>query len=73
MVDFAYPDALVAIEYLGDHHRTEKQVYRDDIRRREVLTALGWSVLYTTADDLAHPTLFLTNLSRLLASTGKVR
>jgi very-short-patch-repair endonuclease len=69
MVDLAYPEQRVAIEYLGDHHRTDKKVYRDDIRRRDLLAMAGWSVLFTTADDLSDPRLFLTHLRRLLAST----
>ncbi|WP_348790084.1 hypothetical protein [Leifsonia sp. NPDC080035] len=71
MVDFAYPDRSVALEYLGDHHRTERSVYRDDILRRERLTARGWSVIYTTAADLVSPAFLLIRLRRLLASTGK--
>ncbi|MGO4533740.1 hypothetical protein [Leifsonia sp. 2MCAF36] len=51
MIDLAYPDALVAIEYLGDHHRTDTAVYRNDIRRRERLVDLGWEVIFVTAAD----------------------
>ena len=72
MVDFAYPDERVAIEYLGDHHRTDTQTYRKDIRRRDILAMAGWSTLFTTADDLHDPRLFLTHLRRQLASTGKM-
>ena len=70
MVDLAYPERRVAIEYLGDHHRTDIHTYRKDIRRRDILAIAGWSVLFTTADDLQDPRLFLTHLRRQLASTG---
>jgi len=54
MIDLAYPGAMVAIEYLGDHHRTDRSVYRDDIRRREMLVDRGWHVIFVTgADDFA--------------------
>lgn len=71
MVDLAYPEHRIAIEYLGDLHRTDKALYRSDIQRREALALAGWSTLFTTADDLADPSLFLLNLRRQLASTGK--
>jgi len=72
MVDLAYPDRHVAIEYLGDHHRTDPHTYRDDILRRERLTAHGWATLFVTAHDLHAPAFLLVRLRRLLASTGKV-
>lgn len=71
MVDIAYPEYRIAIEYLGDHHRTTTGVYRDDILRRERLADRGWSVLYTTAHDVASPAFLIVRLRRLLASTGK--
>jgi hypothetical protein len=72
MVDLAYPDHRVAIEYLGDHHRTDKRVYRDDIRRREALIDAGWFVVFTTADDLSNPALLMVRLRRQLANPLKM-
>ncbi|WP_020075901.1 hypothetical protein [Cryocola sp. 340MFSha3.1] len=51
MIDLAYPAARVAIEYLGDHHRTDTSTYRNDIRRRERLVDSGWDVIFVTAAD----------------------
>jgi hypothetical protein len=51
MIDLAYPDHRVAIEYLGDHHRATASAYRDDIHRREWLVARGWEVIFVTAAD----------------------
>ncbi|MCI0157836.1 hypothetical protein KNO15_14145 [Leifsonia shinshuensis] len=56
MVDLAYPDHRLAIEYLGDHHRTDADTYREDIYRRERQAAAGWDVVFLTVDDLAGPT-----------------
>ncbi len=68
MIDLAYPDERVAIEYLGDHHRTEKSTYRADIHRRERLVERGWSVVFVTAaDDLHHVTI---RVRRLLHRTS---
>lgn len=55
MVDLAYPDRRLAIEYLGDHHRTNADAYREDIYRRERLAAAGWDVVFLTVADLAGP------------------
>lgn len=55
MVDLAYPDRRLAIEYLGDHHRTDQATFREDIYRRERLTAAGWNTVFLTADDLHGP------------------
>lgn len=55
MVDLAYPDNRVAVEYLGDHHRTDRAVYQQDIYRRERLAAAGWDTVFVTSADLAPP------------------
>lgn len=52
-VDLAHPEARVAVEYDGDHHRDPSQ-WRRDLRRRERLDALGWRVVVITANDLLH-------------------
>ncbi len=53
MVDLAYPEHRVAIEYLGDHHRTQRELYEDDMARRERLAAAGWDALFVTSADVA--------------------
>ncbi|MEY9951702.1 hypothetical protein [Leifsonia sp. EB34] len=55
MVDLAYPARRIAIEYLGDLHRTDQKAFRDDVARRERLTECGWDVIFLTADDLRPP------------------
>jgi hypothetical protein len=55
MVDLAYPDRRIAIEYLGDIHRTDRDVFREDVARRERLVEAGWDVVFLTADDLKPP------------------
>jgi very-short-patch-repair endonuclease len=51
MVDLAYPEFRVAIEYEGDHHRTPEQ-FRRDIRRYERLQDIGWLVVRVSAVDV---------------------
>lgn len=55
MVDLAYPAERIAIEYLGDHHRTDQATYQEDINRRERLTGAGWDTVFVTSADLREP------------------
>lgn len=52
VVDAAYPECKVAIEYQGDYHRLSKAQYRSDQRKRRRLQSLGWIVIAVTVDDL---------------------
>lgn len=65
-VDLAYPRERIALEYEGDIHRVDRDVWRKDIRRREQLEDLGWRMIRITADDLRTPTVLLDRLRRLL-------
>lgn len=75
LIDLAYPEAMVGIEYEGDGHR-ERQRFRDDIVRRELLEDLGWTIIRLTADDVpadpAHPRARATvvRVARRLAVRG---
>lgn len=50
--DLSYPHLKIAIEYDGDHHRTEKHQWRRDRQRDESLRHAGWVVITLTADDV---------------------
>ena len=67
-VDMAYPSERVILEYEGDGHRVDREVWFRDIHRREHLEDLGWRVVRVTAADLRTPASLLTRLSRLLAA-----
>ncbi|ERG65239.1 hypothetical protein L332_12420 [Agrococcus pavilionensis RW1] len=51
-LDLAYPELRIAIEYEGEHHRTDAEQWAKDIRRQEELEALGWIVIRVTKADL---------------------
>lgn len=68
--DLAWHAQRVALEYLGDVHRTAKGRWRRDVRRREVLEENGWVVHFATADDLRAPAELLTRVARSLRSRG---
>ncbi|MFD4422690.1 hypothetical protein ACFWN7_14480 [Agromyces sp. NPDC058484] len=69
--DLAYPGRRIALEYLGDIHRTDRRRWQEDLRRRRDLAAAGWRVVEVTADDLeANRALFLAGVRALLARPG---
>jgi very-short-patch-repair endonuclease len=51
-VDFAYPDAKIAIEYDSDEHHTGRTATRRDRARRHELIAAGWLPIDIGPDDL---------------------
>ncbi|MGR0221898.1 hypothetical protein [Agromyces sp. ZXT2-6] len=52
MIDLAYPEYLVGIEYQSDLHRTPSR-WRRDIRRIEGLADAGWVIVQATSDDVS--------------------
>lgn len=56
-LDLAWPEFRVAIEYDGDHHRTDKNQWRRDNDKRELLRHHHWIVIIATAANMAdeHP------------------
>ena len=50
--DLSYPESKIALEYDGDHHRTDGRQWRGDKRRRRLLRDLGWDLLECTSDDV---------------------
>ncbi len=54
-VDFAWPEAKLAVEYEGRWHGESPQQVAADRRRLNRLTAAGWTVVFVTAADLHHP------------------
>ncbi|MGN6762175.1 MAG: hypothetical protein ACTHJI_12725 [Leifsonia sp.] len=64
--DLVYPVAKLALEYEGDVHRVDRDVWRKDIARRERVEDLGWRMVRVTADDLHHPAALVDRIRRLL-------
>lgn len=50
-IDMGYEDLKIAIEYEGDHHRTDRRQFNKDVRRVEELIELGWVVIRVTVED----------------------
>jgi very-short-patch-repair endonuclease len=53
VLDMGWENIKVAVEYEGDHHRTDRTQFNKDIARLETLTTdLGWIVVRVTAEDV---------------------
>lgn len=69
-LDFAHPEAKVAVEFDGEHHRSKKQ-QDDDALRRNRLQAAGWIVIVVTARSLmGRRDQLLVTIRAALASRG---
>ena len=64
-VDFAWPEARVAVEYEGAWHAHN---VGPDRRRLNELTAAGWTVVFVTAADLADPVALVARIGAALAA-----
>jgi hypothetical protein len=50
-LDLGWEDHMVAVEYDGDHHRTDRRQYVKEIRRQEMLERMGWIIVRVVAED----------------------
>jgi hypothetical protein len=50
-LDMGWKDMRIAVEYDGDHHRTDTDQYRWDARRLRKLSDAGWIVVRVMAGD----------------------
>lgn len=53
-LDMAWPEFKVAVEYDGDHHRTDKAQWRRDKEKRDRLRTRDWIIITATAANLAN-------------------
>lgn len=71
-LDMGWEEPMVALEYDGDQHRTDRRQYVKDIRRDEMINDRGWLVLKVVNED--RPNLILQRARTALArrSTPKL-
>jgi Protein of unknown function (DUF559) len=50
-LDLGWEEHMVAVEYDGDQHRTDRRQYVKDVRRAELLERMGWIVVRVVAED----------------------
>ncbi|NYI70275.1 hypothetical protein GGQ54_000835 [Naumannella cuiyingiana] len=69
-VDLYYPRWRVAIEYEGDHHRTERRQWNRDIERYAELGRLGVHTVRVTASHLSRANNVAVDVYRAIAERG---
>ena len=67
-LDLAYPEYGVAVEYDGDHHRTDRRTYVNDIARLRMLEQRDWIVIRVIAED--RPDAWLSRVATALRKRG---
>ena len=67
-LDMGWEHQMVALEYDGDQHRTDRQQYGTDIRRAETLERLGWHVIRVVKED--RPRDIVERVSRAIDDAG---
>lgn len=67
-LDLGWEEHLVAVEYDGDQHRTERLQYVKDLRRSEMLERMGWTVVRVVAED--RPANILHRVREALAASS---
>lgn len=50
-LDMGWEQPMVAVEYDGEQHRTDRRQYVKDIRRAEMVDRLGWNVIRVIKED----------------------
>ena len=50
-LDMGWRDLQLAVEYDGDHHRTDRRSYVKDMRRHPKLASRGWEVIRVINED----------------------
>jgi very-short-patch-repair endonuclease len=63
-LDLGWEKYMVAVEYDGDHHRSDRRQYLKDIRRLEMLERMGWLIVRVVAED--HPADVMRRVRRAL-------
>ena len=70
--DLSYPEQRIAIEYEGDHHRTDRRQWKRDKTRRRLLEDHGWLVIEVIDDDVYRtPELTVARVRAALAARSR--
>ena len=70
-LDMGWADLKIAVEYDGDHYRTDRSQFARDITRLEELAALGWVIIGIAARTPRHE--ISARLHRAREAASKVR
>jgi very-short-patch-repair endonuclease len=63
-IDLAYPQAKLGIEVDGFRWHSGRKAFDDDRRQRNMLVAIGWTILHATKQDVDEACLGLVETTR---------
>jgi very-short-patch-repair endonuclease len=70
-LDMGWEDLKIAVEYDGEHHRTDRSQFNRDILRLEELADLGWIVIRIASGTPRHE--IVARLHRAFKTASRVR
>lgn len=70
-LDMGWEEPMVALEYDGEQHRTDRRQYVKDIRRAETVGSLGWIVIRVINED--RPSVIVQRAREALALRSSPR
>ncbi|WP_420368861.1 hypothetical protein [Curtobacterium sp. L1-20] len=70
--DMAWPELRIALEYDGDHRRTDRDAFRRDRSRGNDFTSEDWIVIRATSGDLVRPATVFEHLRRAFEHRRRV-
>lgn len=50
-LDMGWEEVMIAVEYDGEHHRTDRDTYTNDITRSDYVHDLGWRLIRVVAGN----------------------
>jgi hypothetical protein len=68
--DLAFPEYREAVDYEGDHHRTDPAQWQRDIKRGPMCESIGWHLTRAAADDLRDSRALIGLLQTALRKKG---
>lgn len=71
--DLGYPDARLLLEYQGDHHRTDRRQWLEDLTRVQLLQDAGYDVMVVGAADIVPDSAALAGRVRRALARARTR
>jgi very-short-patch-repair endonuclease len=71
VLDMGWEDYMVALEYDGDQHRTDRRQFVKDINRLDTIQDLGWTVIRVVAEH--RPQDIVARVQQALIRRGYLR
>lgn len=68
-LDLGWPELMVAVEYDGDQHRSDRRQFVKDIERLEKLERMGWIIVRVVAEN--HPAAIVQWVRDALAAAAE--